>query len=44
VCIAINKSAGMATATADANTVAAADFASLPYGCVSTGRAFQFKF
>jgi hypothetical protein len=44
VCIAINKSAGLPTATADANTVAAADFASLPYGCVSTGRAFQFKF
>jgi len=44
VCIAINKSAGMDTTKADANAVLAADFASLPYGCVSTGRAFQFKY
>jgi hypothetical protein len=43
-CIAINKSAGMDSAKADANAVVAADFASLPYGCVSTGQAFQFKF
>jgi hypothetical protein len=44
VCIQINKAAGLDPVTADANAVVAADFANLPYGCVSTGRAFQFKY
>lgn len=44
VCIQINKSAGMDATTAEANAVVAADIADLPYGCVSTGRAFQFRY
>jgi len=44
VCIAINKSAGLDTTKADANQVAEADFASLPYGCVSQGKNFEFKY
>jgi hypothetical protein len=44
VCIQINKAAGMAAATADANKVAEADFASLPYGCVSATKNFEFKY
>jgi hypothetical protein len=43
-CIAINKSAGVPTATADAANVTAADFASLPYGCVNSNSNFQFKY
>ncbi len=44
VCIQINKAAGLDPVKADANAVVAADFANLPYGCVSTGSAFQFKY
>jgi hypothetical protein len=44
VCIQINKAAGMATATAETNTVAEADFAALPYGCVSASKNFEFKY
>jgi hypothetical protein len=44
VCIAINKSAGLDSVKADANAVVEADFAALPYGCVSTGKNFEFKY
>jgi hypothetical protein len=44
VCIQINRAAGLDPVKADANAVVAADFANLPYGCVSTGLAFQFKY
>jgi hypothetical protein len=44
VCLAINKSAGVPKATLDTGTVAAADFAGLPYGCSTADLAFSFKY
>jgi hypothetical protein len=40
VCVAINKSAGLATP----DTVAAVDIANFPYGCLTADNTFQFKF
>ncbi|KVP96610.1 hypothetical protein WJ97_12050 [Burkholderia ubonensis] len=42
VCTQINKTAGVAAA--QQASAAAADFAGLPYGCVSATKTFQFKY
>ncbi|KVP75152.1 hypothetical protein WJ96_05160 [Burkholderia ubonensis] len=42
VCTQINKTAGVAAAKQ--SSAVAADFAGLPYGCVSATRTFQFKY